>query len=65
MTAVCYSCMSDSKIDQELLKKRGLILSKYIARNDTLELESLFAVQAVDYKRKHQPGEYITQLKTL
>ena len=56
MTSVCRSCIFDSKIDQELFKKRGLVLSKFIARKDNLELESLFAIQALDYKLQHQPG---------
>ena len=59
MTAVCRSCIIDSKIDQDLFKKRGLILSKYIARKDKLELESLFAIQTLDYKLQHQPGIFI------
>ena len=59
MSAVCRSCLIDAKIDQELFKKRGPILSKYIERNDELELESLFAVQALDHKLQHQSGNYI------
>ena len=53
---MCRSCIFDSKVDQELFKKRGLVLSKFIARKDNLELESLFALQALDYKLQHQPG---------
>lgn len=57
MTAVCRSCMFESKIDQALFQKRGLILSKYIARKDNLELESLFAIQALDNKLQHPSGK--------
>jgi hypothetical protein len=56
MTSICRSCIIDSKIDQDLFKNRGLVLSKFIARKDNLELESLFAIQALDYKLQHQPG---------
>ena len=40
MTSVCRSCIIDSKIDQDLFKDRGLVLSKFIARKDNLELET-------------------------
>lgn len=56
MTSVCKSCIFEAKIDQELFKKRGLVLSKFIARKDSLELESLFAIQVLDNKLQHQPG---------
>jgi hypothetical protein len=56
MTTICRSCIIDSKIDQDLLKNRVLILSKYIAGKDDLQVESLFAIQALDYKLQHQPG---------
>ena len=54
--AVCRVCMLDGKIDPNLFKKRSPILTKYIARKEELELESLFAVQALDHKTQHQPG---------
>ncbi len=54
--ALCRSCMIDSKVDPDLFKLRGPILSKFIARNESLEVESLFGVQALDFQTKHQPG---------
>jgi hypothetical protein len=60
VTAVCRSCLGeDSKIDATLFKKRSPILTKFIAENEELELESLFAVQALDRKMQHQPGKKI------
>lgn len=56
VTAVCRSCLdSNNKLDSNLFKKRGPILTKFINRNDDFELESLFAVQALDHKMQHQP----------
>ena len=56
VTAVCRSCLIESKLDPALFKKRSPILTKFINRNDEYELESLFAVQALDHKMQHQPG---------
>ncbi len=56
IVSFCKSCYSESKIDHDLLQRRTPILSKYISKNEELELEALFAVQALDFRMKHQPG---------
>lgn len=56
--AVCRSCLVDNKIDAFLFKNRTSILTKFIGKKEELELEALFAVQAVDHKMKHLPGNY-------
>lgn len=53
--AVCNSCYS-GKIDPDLFKKRSHILKRYICENEDLELEALYAVQALDHRLQHQPG---------
>ncbi|CAF0929985.1 unnamed protein product [Brachionus calyciflorus] len=54
--AVCNSCYNQNKFDADLFKKRVPILNKYIAKKEDLELESLFAIQTLDNRLKHQPG---------
>lgn len=60
MTAVSRSCIFDTEgklqIDRALFLERLSVLTKYIARNDELELESLFAIQALDHKLLHPQG---------
>jgi len=62
VTAVCRSCLDQSgtsgkdKVDSQLFKKRSPILTKFINHNEDLELEALYAVQALDHKMQHQPG---------
>ena len=60
MSGVCRSCYikTENKVDPDLFKKRVPVLSKFIARIDDLELESLYAVQALDHKMKHPVGKY-------
>ena len=53
--ALCRSCLTESKIDPELFKKRSPIITKY-AINEDLELEALFAVQALDHRINNLPG---------
>lgn len=53
---MCRSCLDTAnKPDPNLFKKRSPILAKFISRNDDFELESLFAIQALDHKMQHQP----------
>lgn len=58
--AVCSSCYS-GKIDPDLFKKRSHILKRYIKDDEELELEALFAVQALDHRLQHQPGYYFSK----
>ncbi|CAF0757292.1 unnamed protein product [Brachionus calyciflorus] len=54
--SLCNSCYIDNKFDADLFKKRVPILKKFIANKKDHELESLFAIQALDYRFNHQPG---------
>lgn len=62
VTTVVRSCLDQStapgkdKLDSQLFKKRSSILTKFINHNEEFELESLYAVQALDHKMQHQPG---------
>ena len=55
--AICRNCYIDAKIDTNLFKERSSILTRFINRNEDLELDALFAVQALDHRMKHQPGK--------
>lgn len=55
--SVCTSCFADNKIDPELFKKRAAILNKFIGKREEFELESLFAIQALDHRTQHQPSK--------
>lgn len=56
MTAVCLSAISDqestAKVEQELFKERCKLLQKYLC-NQTLQLQALYALQALDHKLEH------------
>ena len=61
VTAVCRSCLdANSKLDPHLFKNRSSILTKYINRKEEFELESLYAIQALDHRMQHQPGNIFT-----
>lgn len=56
--SVCMSCYFENKIDADLFKKRAAILNKFIAKREEFELESLYAIQALDHRTQHQPSIY-------
>jgi len=63
VTAVCRSCFdANSKLDPQLFKNRSSILTKFINRKEEFELESLYAIQALDHRMQHQPGNYFFKL---
>lgn len=53
---VCKSCLVERKIDIDLFKTRAFILKVFLNHNEDLELETLYAVQALDHRTKHYPG---------
>lgn len=55
--SVCSSCLDNKMIDSDMFKKRAAILNKFIAKREELELESLYAIQALDFRTKHQPSK--------
>jgi len=60
MTEVCASAIegsgSSSKLDENLLKKRSVVLQKYLDHQAELELQALYALQALVHKLEHPPG---------
>ena len=55
--SVCKSCLDrGDKIDTVLLKKRACILNRFLNKKAEFELEALYAIQALDHRKKHQPG---------
>ncbi len=53
--SVCRSCHQE-KFDLQLFKHRSSLLHKYIGKREEMELEALFAIQALDHRMKHLPG---------
>ncbi|KAK3602168.1 hypothetical protein CHS0354_013235 [Potamilus streckersoni] len=62
MTAVCKSAVtcedlkSRSKVDKSQMKKRKTLLQKYMDHQANLELQALFALQALVHKLENPPG---------
>ena len=54
--SVSRSCHKQDKLDTATFKKRSCILNRFIGKKEELELEALFAIQALDHRMKHQPG---------
>ena len=53
---------SSAAVDTSKLTKRIDLLQRYLDHNDTLELQALYALQALVHKLEHPPGEYISSL---
>ncbi|XP_074654497.1 eukaryotic translation initiation factor 4 gamma 1-like isoform X3 [Tubulanus polymorphus] len=57
MTEVCTSAIkgsgTSSKMDEQVLKKRSDLLQKYLDHSPELELQSLYALQALVHKLEH------------
>ncbi|XP_064642911.1 eukaryotic translation initiation factor 4 gamma 1-like isoform X3 [Lineus longissimus] len=60
MTEVCASAIegsgATSKLDDTLLKKRSVVLQKYLDHQADLELQALYALQALVNSLEHPPG---------
>lgn len=56
MTAVCLSAISGlestAKVEEQLIKERSKLLQKYLI-NQTLQLQALYALQALDHQMEH------------
>jgi len=69
MTSVCSSAITGSSssaaVDTQKLTKRVDLLQRYLDHNDTLELQALYALQALVHKLEHPPGVLRTLFDTL
>ncbi|KAI0210659.1 Eukaryotic translation initiation factor 4 gamma 3 [Lamellibrachia satsuma] len=60
MTAVCTSAIrgkgTQCRVDEEKVKKRLVLLLKYLDHKETLELQALYALQTLVRRLKHPPS---------
>ncbi|XP_071840356.1 eukaryotic translation initiation factor 4 gamma 3-like isoform X2 [Apostichopus japonicus] len=60
VSAVCFGAVkgegTNSRGDHELLKKRSVLMQRYIDSDAKLELQALFAVQHLNYSLENPPG---------
>jgi uncharacterized coiled-coil protein SlyX len=57
--SVMRSCYVDNKFDKEAFTRRCPILLTHIGKLEEMELEALFAIQALDHRMNHQPGLFL------
>lgn len=50
---------TNSRADYELLKKRSVLMQRYIDSDPNLELQALYAVQQLNFTLENPPGESI------
>lgn len=66
VTSVCMSSMdSGNQVNTEKLKKRMNLIQRFIDHDDKLELQALFAVQALVHKLEHPAGVLRSLFDTL
>ena len=62
MTAVCSSSItgegSSCKVDTERLKKRSILLQRFLDHDAKLELQALYALQALIHRLVHPTGDH-------
>lgn len=58
-----YLCVGgeNGNVDSELIKKRSPILHKYL-NDKMLELQALYALQALVHRRDHPQGQYANDM---
>ncbi|PIK51072.1 putative eukaryotic translation initiation factor 4 gamma 1 [Apostichopus japonicus] len=60
VSAMCFGAVkgegTNSRGDHELLKKRSVLMQRYIDSDAKLELQALFAVQHLNYSLENPPG---------
>jgi translation initiation factor 4G len=60
MTAICTSAITGEgtqcRVDEEKVKKRLVLLLKYLDHKETLELQALYALQALVHRLEHPPS---------
>ncbi|WP_411016093.1 hypothetical protein, partial [Salmonella sp. s51884] len=60
VSVVCLGAVKgediNSRCDRELLKKRSVLMRRYIDGDDKLELQALYEVQNLNYSLENPPG---------
>jgi hypothetical protein len=60
VVSLLRNCCLEEKFDTfdiEAFKHRSCLLHKYIGQREEMELEALFAIEFLDFRLKHPPGE--------
>ncbi|KAK3105045.1 hypothetical protein FSP39_015996 [Pinctada imbricata] len=69
MTSVCQSAITGSgnnaRVVPDEIKRRGVVLTKFLGNQAEFELQALYALQALVHKLEHPPGVLRTLFDTL
>ena len=60
MVFVCLGEGTQCRVDEEKVKKRLVVLLKYLDHKETLELQALYALQTLVHRLEYPPSKHLS-----